>query len=60
MGFGREGTICEHIEIMQILPGSSDDPLLINASCAFGNIPAPMSLGDGGPRFIAGAVPAAS
>ena len=25
MGFGREGAICELIEIMQIPPGSSDD-----------------------------------
>ena len=25
MGFGREGAICEYIEIMQILPGSSDE-----------------------------------
>jgi hypothetical protein len=29
IGFGREGAICEYIEIMQILPGSSDDALLI-------------------------------
>ena len=32
MGFGREGAICEYDEIMQILPGSSDDAVLINAS----------------------------
>src|SRR3981189_1850323 len=38
MGSGREGAICEYDEIMQILPGSSDDALLINASRAFGNI----------------------
>jgi hypothetical protein len=43
MGFGREGAICEYIEIMQILPGSSDDATLINASWAFGNIAAPGS-----------------
>ena len=34
MGFGREGAICEYIEIMQILPGSSDNAPLINASRA--------------------------
>ena len=38
MGFGREGAICEYIEIMQILPGSSDDARLINASRAFGKM----------------------
>jgi hypothetical protein len=38
MGFGREGAICEYIEIMQILPGSSNDALLINASRAFCNM----------------------
>jgi hypothetical protein len=38
MSFGREGAICEYIEIMQILPGSSDDALLINASRVFGNM----------------------
>jgi len=38
MGFGREGAICEYIEIMQILPGSSGNALLINASGAFCNI----------------------
>jgi hypothetical protein len=32
MSVGREGAICEYIEIMQILPGSSDNALLINAS----------------------------
>jgi hypothetical protein len=32
ISIGREGAICEYIEIMQILPGSSDDALLINAS----------------------------
>ena len=44
MGFGREGAICEWHDIMQILPGASDDPLLINASPAFGNMRAPVSL----------------
>jgi hypothetical protein len=39
MGFGREDAICEYDEIMQILPGSSDDALLINPSRTFGNIP---------------------
>jgi len=43
MGFGREGAICEYDEIMQILPGSSDNALLINASEAFCNMPAPRS-----------------
>src|ERR1700692_3833151 len=38
MGFGREGAICEYIEIMQILPGSSDEAALINASRAFCNM----------------------
>jgi hypothetical protein len=43
-GFGREGAICEYIEIMQILPGSSDDALLINAPTIFGNmLMSPMS-----------------
>jgi hypothetical protein len=31
MGIGRGRVICENAEIMQILPGSSDDALLINA-----------------------------
>jgi hypothetical protein len=43
IGFGREGAICEYNEIMQILPGSSDNALLINASGAFCNMPAPRS-----------------
>ena len=43
MSFGREGAICEYDEIMQILPGSSDNALLINASEAFCNMPAPRS-----------------
>src|ERR1700730_10527721 len=43
IGFGREGAICENDEIMQILPGSSDNGLLINASWAFCNMPAPRS-----------------
>jgi hypothetical protein len=38
MGFGREGAICEYDKIMQILPGSSDDAVLINASLALGNM----------------------
>src|SRR6266581_1863560 len=42
-GFGREDAICEYIEIMQILPGSSGNALLINASGAFCNMPAPRS-----------------
>ena len=40
MSIGREGAICEYIEIMQILPGLSGNPLLINASQAFCNMPA--------------------
>jgi hypothetical protein len=31
-GIEREGAICEYTAIMQILPGSSDNALLINAS----------------------------
>ena len=38
MVIGRQVAICEYIEIMQILPGSSDDARLINASRAFGNM----------------------
>ncbi len=38
MGIGRGRTICEYDEIMQILPGSSDDAQLIKASPVFGNI----------------------
>ena len=34
----RGRTICEYIEIMQILPGSSDNALLINASRVICNI----------------------
>jgi hypothetical protein len=37
-GFGRGGAICEYDEIMQILPGSSDDAVLINASRVICNI----------------------
>ena len=37
MGIGRGRTICEYIEIMQILPGSSDYALLINPSRAVCN-----------------------
>jgi hypothetical protein len=51
MGFGREGAICEYDKIMQILPGSSDDALLINASRMFGNMPTPISLRDGWHRL---------
>jgi hypothetical protein len=39
IGIGRGRAICEYDEIMQILPGSSDNPLLINASLAFCNMP---------------------
>jgi hypothetical protein len=38
IGFGREDAICEYIEIMQILPGSSDDWRFINASAAICNM----------------------
>src|SRR6266700_6092196 len=38
MGFGREVAICELDVIMQILPGSSDNEMLINASTRFGNL----------------------
>ena len=41
-GIGREGAICEYIEIMQILPGSSDNALLINASRVICNMDAPL------------------
>src|SRR6267378_5060850 len=34
----REGAVCEYIEIMQILPGSSDDAWLIDASRAICNM----------------------
>jgi hypothetical protein len=37
MCIGREGAICEYDKIMQILPGSSDEAALINASRGFGN-----------------------
>ena len=47
MGFGREGAICELDEIMQILPGSSDDKEVINASARFGNLAA-------GPKLMSG------
>ena len=43
MSIGREGAVCENDKIMQILPGSSDNGLLINASGAFCNMPAPRS-----------------
>ena len=42
MSIGRGRSICEYDEIMQILPGSSNDPLLINASYAFGNMRTPV------------------
>jgi hypothetical protein len=38
MSIGREGAICEYIEIMQIPPGSSDDVVLIDASRAICNM----------------------
>jgi hypothetical protein len=38
MSIGREGAICEYIEIMQIPPGSSDDAVLIDASRAICNM----------------------
>jgi hypothetical protein len=38
MGFGREDAICELDVIMQILPGSSGNKELINASARFGNL----------------------
>jgi hypothetical protein len=38
MGVGRGRAICEYDEIMQILPGSSDEAVLINATTAFCNI----------------------
>jgi hypothetical protein len=44
---GRVGAICEVDEIMQILPGSSDDARLIDASPAFCNMPARNRRGPG-------------
>jgi hypothetical protein len=38
---GRGRTICEYIEIMQILPGSSDNARLINASPVICNMTTP-------------------
>jgi len=38
MSFGREDAICELDVIMQILPGSSDNKFLINASAVICNI----------------------
>jgi hypothetical protein len=38
MSIGRQGAICEYIEIMQILPGSSDDAPLVNTSQDFCNM----------------------
>jgi hypothetical protein len=38
MSIGRGRSICEYDEIMQILPGSSDNAVLINASRAICNI----------------------
>jgi hypothetical protein len=40
LGIGRGRTICEYDEIMQILPGSSDDAQLIKASRVFCNMTA--------------------
>ena len=38
MNVGREGGICENDKIMQILPGSSDDAVLVNTSQDFCNM----------------------
>jgi hypothetical protein len=38
MSIGREGAVCENDEFMQILPGSSDDAVLVNTSQNFCNI----------------------
>ena len=38
MGIGRGRSICEYDEIMQILPGSSDNMVLINASLVICNL----------------------
>jgi hypothetical protein len=38
MSIGHEGTVCENDEIMQILPGSSDDAVLVNTSQDFCNM----------------------
>jgi hypothetical protein len=38
MSFGRGSAICEYDEIMQILPGSSDDARLIEALSGIRNI----------------------
>jgi hypothetical protein len=35
MSIGREGAICEIEKIMQILPGSSDDAVLVSTSQDF-------------------------
>ena len=42
---GRGRAICEYIEIMQILPGSSDNALLINASRVICNMTTSASSG---------------
>jgi hypothetical protein len=39
ISIGRAGAICENDKLMQILPGSSDDAVLINASAGFGKVP---------------------
>ena len=44
MAIGRGRAICEYDEIMQILPGSSDEALLINPSAAFCNMAATMKI----------------
>jgi hypothetical protein len=44
MNCEREGAVCDVIVIMQILPGSSDNAMLINASgiiCNVGRVNAP-------------------
>jgi hypothetical protein len=52
-GFGRAGAICEQDIIMQILPGSSDNAVLINASSRFCNIGAAKVLWPfGNPRLV--------
>jgi hypothetical protein len=38
MNCEREGAVSEYIVIMQILPGSSDNPVLINASGTICNV----------------------
>ena len=38
MSIGRQVAICEFIELMQILPGPSDDAPLVNTSQDFCNM----------------------